>query len=76
MEGHDFSVNEISGWVVLAKIASIHPSISGSLWSEAEVAATIRTIDRDLALLAQRQYDDGGWSPIDKTIVSSHLRTY
>jgi hypothetical protein len=47
-----------------------------ALWSEAEVAAMIRTIDRDLALLVERQYDDGGWSPIHKTTVSSHLRTY
>jgi hypothetical protein len=67
------STTEIAAWVTLAHIRSLESSIR--IWEPVQ-AATIRDrVKRDLALILQRQSNDGGWRPI-KQDGPKFTRTY
>jgi hypothetical protein len=71
-----WGVTEINSWVLLAKIASLRTTAARAIWSESEIGGQLEGIKSDLAALARRQHNNGGWAPIAKTDDDTHLRTY
>jgi hypothetical protein len=71
-----WGVTEINSWVLLAKIASLRTTAAPAIWGESEIGGQLEGIKGDLAALARRQHNNGGWAPIAKTDDDTHLRTY
>lgn len=67
------SITEIAGWVTVAEIGSLESK--KKIWDANEAATMREHIKRDLALIAQRQSNDGGWRPI-KENEPKFTRTY
>ncbi|WP_207537260.1 terpene cyclase/mutase family protein [Sabulicella rubraurantiaca] len=74
VEGVDWGVTEIAGWVVLATSAALQSE--PPIWTSDEASEVIRRLERDLLLIISRQHDDGGWPPVPRTNNPAHLRTY
>jgi len=56
----DWTVTEITGWVTLASIRALHVGV----WTDAERAQRIAEIGKNLAALAARQDESGGFRPV------------
>jgi hypothetical protein len=67
------STTEIAGWVTLANIASLESK--AKVWNPTEIPIIVQRIQRDLALIVERQGGDGGWRPI-KEDGPKFTRTY
>jgi hypothetical protein len=68
---NDWSLTEITSWVTLASIRSMQ----GGVWNEAERKERIAEIGRNLAAIAERQDESGGWRPI-REFADNLDRTY
>jgi hypothetical protein len=67
------STTEIAGWVTLASISSLESKIR--VWDTQQAETVRERVKRDLALIVQRQSNDGGWRPI-KEDGPKFTRTY
>ncbi|HUS11109.1 MAG TPA: hypothetical protein VMZ30_11645 [Pyrinomonadaceae bacterium] len=72
-EGHKKSMTEIAGWVTVAYVGSLESK--NQIWDSNQRSAIRERIKRDLALIVQRQSNDGGWRPI-KEDGPKFTRTY
>ncbi len=57
---NDWSLTEITSWVTLASLRSIRAGV----WTDAERQQRIAEVDGNLAAIAERQDESGGWRPI------------
>jgi hypothetical protein len=76
MKNFDWGVTEINAWVALAYIYSLKAETAVIVWKPEELPTTITRINSTIALLLNRQHNDGGWAPIVKTSNPKHKRTY
>ncbi|HET9384914.1 MAG TPA: TIR domain-containing protein [Gemmatimonadales bacterium] len=65
------TITEITGWSVLAEVASVR----ANLWSQTDRATVTSRIARDVNTLLTRQTGAGGWSPI-RDVRDDNTRTY
>jgi hypothetical protein len=76
MAGSKKGVTEINSWVILANLASLRVDTNHRIWRTDETPLVVTRLERDIAELASRQHDDGGWAPIGGTSNPRHVRTY
>jgi hypothetical protein len=71
-----WGVTEVDAWVALAYISSLRPENTDLIWDKEEIPGVIAKTQAVLDRLARRQHDNGGWSVIEKTTNSRHIRSY
>jgi hypothetical protein len=76
MRGFDWGATEVNAWVALSYIYSLRANNAEIVWKSSEIPETIEKTNVVLDLLLKRQYDEGGWSAIEKTSNSKYQRTY
>lgn len=76
MAGSKKGVTELNAWMILANLASLRVDTNHRIWRTDEIPVVVSRLERDIAELAARQHDDGGWAPIGGTANPRHVRTY
>ncbi|MES2033694.1 MAG: prenyltransferase/squalene oxidase repeat-containing protein [Pseudomonadota bacterium] len=76
MAGSAKGVTEINAWMILANLASLRVDTNHRIWRTDETPIVVAWLERDIAELAARQHEDGGWAPIGGTANPRHVRTY
>lgn len=76
MAGSKKGVTDINAWVILANLASLRFDANHRIWRTDETPLVVARLERDLAELASRQHEDGGWAAIGGTTNPRHVRTY
>lgn len=76
MPGSTKGVTDINAWVILANLASLKFDANHRIWRNDETGLVVKRLERDLAELASRQHEDGGWAAIGGTTNPRHVRTY
>ncbi len=75
-DNYGWGITEIAAWVSLAYIETLRSENASELWSTSERTEVLNRIIRDLNLIAVRQHQNGGWSPINNVSRSDYTRTY
>ena len=76
MQAMNWGVTEIDAWVAVAYIYSLRVDNAALIWTDRELPDVIARTRIALDLLLERQFDEGGWSAIEKTSNPKHMRTY
>jgi hypothetical protein len=76
MQNINWGVTEVDAWVALAYLYSLRVNDGALIWGSDDLPDVIARTRIALDLLLERQFNDGGWSVIEKTSNPKHIRTY